>query len=77
MPSPDNPSPENRRIDWWGIARTLLAQVLVLLVLSAAFVRYAEWSSDRAWAEFTAAGQSAAAAPVQSISGRAPCGWRI
>lgn len=76
MPSLDNASPENRRIDWRAIARTLLVQVLVLLALAAASIRYVEWSSDRAWREFSAAGQSTAA-PPPSIEDRVPCDRRI
>ncbi len=76
MPSLDSPSPENRRLDWLAIARTLLVQVLVLLALSWAFVRYVEWSSDRAWREFSAAGQSTAA-PTRSIEDGAPCDRKI
>src|ERR1700740_3637256 len=44
-----------RGIDWLAIVRILLMQVLVLAALSAAFVGYVNWSSDRAWEEFIAA----------------------
>ena len=50
-----NQNPETRRIDWLGMFRILLLQVLVLLALSAAFIRYVDWSSDQAWAEFSRA----------------------
>ena len=82
MPSPGNQSPENRRIDWMGITRILLVQVLVLLALSWAFIRYVDWSSDQAWAEFSAAGKAAAPAarshppsptPLQAVKDRAAC----
>lgn len=81
MLSSGNQSPENRGICWLGIVRTLLVQVLVLLALSGAFVRYVNWSSDQAWAEFIAAsGPSALGAksstPVQAIHDQTPCGWR-
>ena len=36
----------NRGISWSGIGRTLLVEILVLLALSFAVVRYLEWSSD-------------------------------
>jgi hypothetical protein len=62
MPSPVNQSPENTSgIDWPAIVRTLLAQVVVLLVLSGAFVGYVNWSSAKAFAEFS----SATASPAQ------------
>jgi hypothetical protein len=58
MQSLGNPGPENRGIDWMGIARILLMQVLVLLALSGAFIRYLNWSSEAAWSEFSAAIES-------------------
>ena len=60
MPSPGNPSPEKSSICWPGVLRTLLVEVAVLLVLSGAVVRYLNWSSDAAWAEFNAASEPAA-----------------
>ena len=54
MPSPDNQTRSKPGIDWLGIVRIVLFQVLVLLALSAAVVRYVNWSSDAARAEFTA-----------------------
>jgi hypothetical protein len=53
VPSPRNQNPENRRFDWPAIFRILFVQVLVLLALMTAFVRYVNWSSDQAWAEFS------------------------
>lgn len=85
MPSPDNHHPENRGIDWPAIFRILLVQVLVLLALSVAVIHYLNWSSDAAWAEFSAATKSLApdARPdpqpsirLQAVKGRAPCGRR-
>jgi hypothetical protein len=85
MPSPGNQSPENRRIDWLAIIRTLLVQVLILLALSAAVIRYLDWSSETAWAEFTAATKSSvsdsrhhpqSSSPVQTAKGQAPCDRR-
>jgi hypothetical protein len=78
VPLSDHQNPGNRGIDWPGILRTLLIQVLVLLALSAAFVRYLNWSSDAAWAEFSAAHQSMPPAaklqPQSATSVRAaPC----
>ena len=48
MPSPDNQSRGKPNFDWLGIVRILLVQVMVLLVLSAAAIRYVNWSSDLA-----------------------------
>jgi hypothetical protein len=78
-------SPENRGIDWLGIIRTLLVQVLVLLALSAAVIGYLKWSSDAAWTEFIAAGKASAldpkhhehsAVPVQTVRGQTICSRR-
>jgi hypothetical protein len=74
-----NQNPETSRIDWLGISRILLVQVLVLLALSAAFIRYLDWSSEQAWAEFSRAIKSSApltrqpATPVQAVNARMPC----
>ena len=40
-------------IDWLGVARILVVQVAVLLVLSLAVIRYVTWTSDIALAEFS------------------------
>jgi hypothetical protein len=58
MSSPRHQDTENRGIDWLGIARIMMLQVLVLLALAGAFIRYLNWSSDAAWAEFSAASKS-------------------
>jgi hypothetical protein len=82
VPFPVDQNPKDRGIDWPAIVRTLLVQVLVLLALSVAFVRYVNWSSDAAWAEFTAAGRSSvvdpklhaqSATPVQIVKGQKLC----
>lgn len=80
-----NQNPQSRRIDWLGIFRILLVQVLVLLALSAAFIRYLDWSSDQAWAEFSRAvvpapltkAQPPSATPLQSVKDKTSCAWRI
>jgi hypothetical protein len=85
MPSPIDQSPENSRgIDWPAIVRTLLAQVLVLLVLSGAFVGYVNWSSAKAFAEFTSATGSPAqdakppsASPRHADKGPMLCSRRV
>jgi TRAP-type uncharacterized transport system fused permease subunit len=73
---------ENRGIDWLGIVRTMLIQVIVLLALSVAVVGYLKWSSDAAWREFNAASKASAlepkhhqhsAIPVQAVGGRPAC----
>jgi hypothetical protein len=80
-----NQNPETRRIDWLGIFRILLVQVLVLLALSAAFIRYLDWSSDQAWAEFSRAvvqapapkAQPPSATPVQPVKDKTSCTRRV
>ena len=81
MPSSGDQNPDNRGINWPALARTLLVQLLVLLALSAAVIRYLDWSSETAWAEFTAATKLVAeprdrpqsSAPVQTVKGQKPC----
>jgi hypothetical protein len=81
MPLRGNHRPQSRGIDWLAIARTVLIQVLVLLALTAAVVRYLNWSSDTNWAEFLAAGEPSAAAaghqpqpaPAPTVKSKMPC----
>ena len=82
MPSRGNHRLENRGIDWLAIVRTLVIQVLVLLALAGAVVRYLNWSSDTNWAEFLAAGEPSApaarhqpqpATPDQTVKTKMPC----
>jgi hypothetical protein len=86
VPSPRNQSPEKRRFDWPGILRILLVQVLVLSALMVAFVRYLNWSSDQAWAEFSRSFTAPApeekskppsAAPMRALKTRMPCPRRV
>ena len=88
MPLPRNQNPENRRFDWPAIFRILLVQVLVLAALMVAFVRYVNWSSDQAWAEFSRAvtvtlpateGKSKppSATPMRTTKDRVPCARRV
>jgi hypothetical protein len=58
MSSPRNQTPQTRGMDWVAIERTLVLQVLVLLALAGAFIRYVNWSSEIAFAEFSAASKS-------------------
>jgi hypothetical protein len=79
MPSLGNQTPNNRRIDWPGIVRTLLVEVLVLLALAGAIVGYLNWSSDVAWTEFMAASKSSVPqqpeflVPVQTVKDHTTC----
>jgi len=85
MPSRGNQSPNAKAIDWLAIFRASLVQLLVLVALSAAVVRYVNWSSDQAWAEFTAAGRSSPNAarrpptlsPAEAVKRRMPCARNV
>jgi len=70
MPSFNSQRQSTRGISWSGIIRTLLVQILVLLALGFAVVRYLEWSSDVNQAEFTSATNPSA--PDPNHSGAAP-----
>ncbi len=76
MPSSAQQSPAHVRRSWPGIIWILLAEILVLVALSAAIVGYVNWSSEAAWAEFKAAGQRPAPqsdSSVQTVKAHAPC----
>ena len=69
-------------IDWTGIVRTVLVQVVVLLALTGAVVWYLNWSSEAAWSEFIGANKPAlfspnhhpeSEAPTQTVKGKAVC----
>jgi hypothetical protein len=85
MPSPDNPHRTKPALGWLGIVESLLLQVLVLLVLSAAVISYVNWSSDAAQADFTAAGKPALfapaqpqpAAPIEVVKGQKTCPRKV
>jgi hypothetical protein len=71
-----------RGIRWRGIAATVVVELLVLLALGAAVVRYVEWSSDAALAEFMSATKLSASdlnhsgeisTPIQALKGRPAC----
>ena len=75
----------NRGISWSGIGQTLLVEILVLLALWFAVVRYLEWSSDANHAEFMSATKSSASdpnqtgefsTPIQALKVRAGCDWK-
>jgi hypothetical protein len=76
----------NRNIDWLGIVRTLLVQVLVLLALAGAGVWYLNWSSDVALHEFIGTNQPPVArsnhqplspVPVQTVKSKAVCTKKV
>ncbi len=88
MPSMDHQGRMNRTIDRLGIVRILLVQMMVLLALAGAVVRWVNWSSDVAMQELrnstapTLAGASGQPksqpqpepeAPVQTVKGKAAC----
>ena len=82
MPSMDHQSRMRRTIDRLGIVRILLVQVMVLLALAGAAVRWVNWSSEVAWQEFLSANRPALAgasrqpplqAPVQAVKAKAAC----
>ena len=67
---------------WRGIATTVVVELLILLSLAFAAVRYVEWSSNAALAEFMSAAKPSAfdpnhsgesSTPVQSLKRRAAC----
>ena len=72
----------NSQAGWRGIAATVVVELFILLALAYAVVRYVEWSSDAALAEFMSAAKPSASdpnhsgevsAPIQSLKGRAGC----
>jgi hypothetical protein len=82
MSTRDLQSEMNSGIDWPGILRTLLVQIIVLVALTGAVVGYLNWSSDVNVTEFMAASQSLAhdprqhplfSVPVQTVRGQGHC----
>ena len=82
MPLFNSQQPNDSGIRWWGAAATGVVELLVLFALGIAVVRYLEWSSDAAQAEFMNAGKPSASdpnpsdefsTPVQALKGRAGC----
>jgi hypothetical protein len=85
VPKPSDQNPD-RRLDWPAILRILGVQVLVLLALMIAFVRYVNWSSDREWAEFSrtfmppaadASSKPPAPSPMRAVKDRGPCARKV
>jgi hypothetical protein len=56
----------NSQIHWRKIGTTVVVELLVLLALAFAVVRYVEWSSDAAQAEFMSATKPSASDPNHS-----------
>lgn len=90
MPSMDDQSRMSRTIDRLGIVRILLVQVMIMLALAGAVVRYVNWSSEVAWQEFLStsrpalAGASSQPQPkpqpqpeVQTVKGKAACAKKV
>jgi hypothetical protein len=82
MPSSNSQQGQDRGTRWLGTAATVAFELIVLLALAFAVVRYVEWSSDAAQAEFMSATKSPASdsnhlgefsTPIQPIKGRAGC----
>ena len=82
MPLFNNQQQNDRGSRWWGTAATGVVELLVLLALGIAVVRYLEWSSDVARAEFMRATKPSASdpnpsgefsTPVQALKGRTAC----
>lgn len=72
----------NSQIHWRGIGNTVAVELLVLLALAFGVVRYVEWSSDAAQAEFMSATKPSASDPnhsgefsiaTQPLKGRTGC----
>ena len=60
------------RIRWRGIATTLVVELLILLALAFAVVRYVEWSSDAALAELMRAPEPSVSDPVTGVKSSTP-----
>ena len=66
------------RQNWQGVGATVVVELLIVVVLALAVIRYVEWSSDANLAEFMSATETSApdATPVQSLKGRTACDRR-
>jgi hypothetical protein len=80
MPLFNSQQQKDHSIHWLGTAATTVVELLVLLALAFAVVRYVEWSSDAAQAEFMSATKSSASdhsgeflTPIQPIKKRTTC----
>jgi hypothetical protein len=82
MPLFDSQQQNTRGIRWLGMAATAVVDLLILLALAFTVVRYVEWSSAAAQAEFMSATNSSVSdrnhsgefsTPIQSLKGQAGC----
>jgi hypothetical protein len=82
MPLFKSQQQHDRGIRWFGTAATMAAELLVLFALAFAVVRYVEWSSDAAQAEFIRSTKSLVPDPnhsgeesssIQPLKGRTAC----
>jgi hypothetical protein len=77
MPLFNSQHHSGRGMRWLGTAATVVVELLVVVVLGVAVVRYREWSSDANQAEFMSAEPSASVAnhsgefstPIQASRG--------
>ncbi len=56
----------DRAIRWLGTAATVVVELLILLAVAFVLVRYVEWSSDAAQAEFMSAAKPSVSDPNHS-----------
>jgi hypothetical protein len=82
MPLFNSQRPRNSGSRWLGTATTVAVELLILIALAFTVVRYVEWSSEAAQAEFMAATKPSASdpnqsgtssTPIQALRGRAAC----
>jgi len=82
MPLFNSQQQNDRSIRSQGTAATAVVELLVLFALAFTVVRYVEWSSDAAQAEFMSATKPSASdpnhsgefsTPIQSLKGRTGC----
>jgi hypothetical protein len=82
MPLFNSQQQHDRGTRWLGTATTVVVELIVLLALAFAVVRYVEWSSDAAQAGFMSATKPSASdpnhtaefsTPIPPLKGRSGC----
>jgi hypothetical protein len=82
MPLFNSQQQNDRGIRWRGTAATVVVELLVVLALVFAVIRYVEWSSDAAQAKFMSLTEPSASDPnhsgefspaIQPLKGRTGC----
>jgi len=82
MPLFNSQRPRDSGSRWLGTAATVVVELLILVALAFTVVRYVEWSSEAAQAEFISTTKPSASDPNQSgklststqaLKGRAAC----